>query len=406
MTMRKSSRRTIGRAALPALALAGVLAFPSATASAKHDIEFPKPTAKERLDYVRRARVWEPTDVAAKNLYDGPTGRLPYAVDAEVSCEFVPKRMSGWSSKFACRLDNGTVVKVKYDDGGPYKEVFGEVLGTRLFWALGFYADRMLPVRMTCHGCPEHPFEYVSARKKRPMDADGEVASFPESAKLGTYTFELAAVEEKLDSETIETKAKQGWPWSLLDQVDEAEGGATHAEVDALRLLNAFVQNADNKAAQNTLACPRAALRVDGDGAVTCERPVMYVDDLGSVFGKGGFTTGNAGRVDYDAWKGRRVWRDKDSCRARLSPVGGDFRTSTLKDPVVGEEGRLLLAKQLDQLSDAQIADLFRAARIEKLHQTLHGGDGAEREVTIDDWVTLFKAKRSEITEHAACPSR
>ncbi len=398
--------RRVRRTGAVAMVLTGALALAPSHAGVADRVKLPSQTPKQRMDYVRRARVWEPTDVAAKNLYDGPDGPLRFAVDTEVSCDFVPKKMSGWSEKFTCRLEDGTVVKVKYDEGGPYKEVFGEVLGTRLFWALGFYADRMLPVRMTCRGCPEHPFEYVDARKKSPLNADGTMASFPDKARLGTYTFELAAIEEKLDSEKIETQDKQGWRWSLLDEVDETQGGATRAEIDALKLLNAFVQNADNKSKQNTLACPHVSLRVDDHGVVTCERPVMYVDDLGSVFGRGGFTTGNGGRVDYEAWKGRRVWRDSKSCRARLASVGGSFRSSTLKDPVIGEGGRLLLAEQLDKLSDVQIADLFRAARIERLHQVRDVGKPGEREVTIADWVALFKEKRSEITEHPACQPR
>ena len=228
----------------------------------------------------------------------------------------------------------------------------------------------------------------------------------PPDARLGTYRFELAAVEEKSDSETIEEKDKQGWDWKLLDQVDEKLGGATRAEIDALKLLNAFVQNADNKATQNTLACPRSAIEVGDDGGVTCRRPIMYVDDLGSVFGNGGFTTGNAGRIDYEGWKARRVWRDKETCKARLTSVGGIFRSTTLKDPVISEEGRALLAEQLEKLSDAQIADLFRVARIERLHQKIDDGDHGAREVTIDDWVELFKQKRSEITEHPGCKPR
>jgi len=363
-------------------------------------------SAKQRLEYIRRARVWEPTDVSARNLYEGPPGRLRFAVDDEVSCDFVPEPMSGWTEKFSCRLEDGTVVKVKYDDGGKYKEVFGEVLGTRLFWALGFYADRMLPVRMTCRGCPEHPWEFVDARKKLPLDDEGRIASFPKDARLGTYTFDLAAVEESLDSETIETKDKQGWRWKILDKVEETRGGATKAEIDALKLLNAFVQNADNKSRQNTLACPRAALEVDNEGIVTCRSPILYVDDLGSVFGNGGFTTGNSGRVDYEGWKARRVWRDKESCRARLTSVGGIFRTSTLKDPVISEEGRVLLSEQLERLSDAQIADLFRAARIERLHEKFSDGAHPKQGVTIDNWVELFKQKRREITEHPGCRPR
>jgi hypothetical protein len=373
---------------------------------AKVHLKISKTTATQRLEYIRKARVWEATDVSAKDLYNGPAGHLAFAVDEDVRCDFVPKPVSGWSRKFMCRLEDGTIVKVKYDEGGPYKEVFGEVLGTRLFWALGFYADRMLPVRVTCRGCPEHPYEFVDARKKLPLNESHEIASLPPAAHLGTYRFDLAAIEEPIDAEKIEEKNKRGWAWKLLNEVDETQGGATRAEIDALKLLNAFVQNSDNKAIQNTLACPRAALDTGNEGGVMCRGPIMFVGDLGSVFGKGGWFAHRASRVNYEGWKARRVWRDSTTCRARLTSLGGPFMTSTLKDPVISEEGRALLAEQLAKLSDAQIADLFRAARVERLPQKLDDGAHELREVTIDDWVQLFKQKRNEITEHPGCRPR
>jgi len=382
------------------------LLFVPMIAGAREKVKLSTPTASERLDYLRRGRVWEPTDVATKDLYKGPSGEMKFGVDQEVSCDFVPKPLSGWTAKFLCRLDGGRIVKVKYEEGDKYKEVYGEVLGARLFWALGFYANDMFPVRVTCHDCPQHPWAYVDKRKsKRHLDEKGLIRELPPEAGVGTYTFDPASIEEKLDAQTIEIRANQGWSWKSLGHVDEKLGGATKAEIDAFELLNAFVQNADNKAKQNALVCPRDELVAEATGEVSCGRPVLYVDDLGSVFGKGGFTTGNAGRVDYDGWRKHSVWRDRATCTARLASVGGIFRRSTLSDPVIGEAGRALLSKQLEQLSDAQIADLFRAARIEKLHQTMPDGVSGRREVTIDDWVELFKTKRGEITGHPGCPT-
>jgi hypothetical protein len=127
---------------------------------------------------------------------------------------------------------------------------------------------------------------------------------------------------------------------------------------------------------------------------------------LGSGFGYGGVKAGAASRVNYEGWKARPVWRNDKSCRARLTSIGGIFNSSTLKDPVISEEGRVLLSEQLVKLSDAQIADLFRAARVEKLPQHVDDGAHGLREVTIGDWVQLFKQKVSEITDHPACRLR
>ncbi len=399
---------TTGPSLLPRVVLHSLCALLlPLTARGGDRLTLPVPSESERTEMIRRSRVWEETDVGSKDLYNGPAGKPSFAVDQEIACDFVPKPMPGFTEKFLCRLDDGTIVKVKYEEGNHYKEEYGEVLGTRLFWALGFYVDRMLPVRVSCRGCPRHPWKYVDARKnKGPLDEHGLFRSLPPEADIGTYMFAPAAMEEKIDAEPIEEEKNQGWSWKSLKLVDESLGGATKAEVDALKLLNAFVQNADNKAKQNSLVCPRDALVQGESGTVTCRRPIMYVDDLGSVFGKGGFITGNAGRVDYEGWKKRDVWRSPESCKARLASIGWILRRSTLRDPVISEEGRALLARQMAQLSDAQIMDLFRASRIELLHQTMSDDSSTAREVTLQDWVELFKKKRDEITKHPGCPAQ
>jgi hypothetical protein len=382
--------------------VAAFLLLPAMAGAA--DVKLPTPTAEERNESIRHARVWEPTDVAAKDLYNGPKGELSFAVDEEVTCDFVPKLMSGLTEKFLCKLEDGRIFKVKYNDGSRFKEAIGEVLGTRMFWALGFYADTMRAVRVTCRNCQRHPWTYVREKKnKQRLDENGELGPLPPEAEVGTYTIDPAAIEEKLDADAIEREKDQGWWWSSLDDVDESAGGASRAQLDALKLLMAFVQNSDNKSRQNTLACLRDDIVEDETGRVTCRRPIMYVDDIGSVFGEGGFITGYEGRVDYEGWKKRRVWRNSKTCRARLVGIGGIFRPSNLRNPKIGEGGRALLAGELEQLSDAQIADLFRASRIDSLHETMRDDHGGRREVTIDDWVQLFKKKREEITSHPAC---
>lgn len=360
-------------------------------------------TTEQRLDALRRARVREDVDVASRDLYHGPKGSLDFAVDEEIRCDFVPKPIRGWSEKFFCRLGDGRVFKVKYVANERFKEVYGEVLGTRLFWALGFYTDRMLPVRVTCRGCPRQPWEWVNAgNNPHRLTAEGRIPPLPPEAEIGTWTFDPAAIEEPVDAAWIEEHPNQGWSWRSLERVDATPDGASKADIDALMLLAAFSQCADNSAEQNVLACPRGAIETSADGSV-CRRPIAYVGDLGAVFGHGGLTTAYSGRVDYDGWASLPVWRDPDTCTARLNGIGGPLRTSTLRNPHIGEAGRRLLASLLERLSDRQIADLFRAARIERLKQTTWD-HGREHAVTLDDWVALFKKKRDEITHHPGCP--
>jgi hypothetical protein len=377
----------------------------ASTTGAAESLKLPAPTAEERIDSIRRAGVCEPADVASKDLYNGPKTELDFAVDQEVACEFVPKQLAGLTEKFLCRLEDGRVFKVKYNEGRRFKEAVSEVLGTRLFWALGFYVDTLLPVRVVCRNCPERPWKYVHLKKhRRALEEDEFLRALPAEANIGTYTLDPAAMEVRLDVEPIEERKDQGWSWKSLDEVDEHRGGATKAEIDALKLLQVFVQNADNKAKQNMLACPRNEIVQDESGRVSCRRPILYVDDLGCVFGRSAWITGYSGRVDYKAWKKRRFWKSPTSCKTRLHAIGWIFRRTTLRNPVVSEEGRALLAERLAQLSDAQIADLFRAGRIEDLHQTIRDGPNGRREVTVQDWVDLFKEKREEITEHRCGP--
>src|SRR6476661_3654972 len=115
-----SALRGLFASSLPVLAAVIVtIAAPAPVAAARDE-------AREAwLDMVRRAQVWRPGDVAAKDLAAGP-------------------KEPGATPKFACRLPDGDEVKVKY--GRENGEVYAEVAASRLLWALGFGADRVYPV--------------------------------------------------------------------------------------------------------------------------------------------------------------------------------------------------------------------------------------------------------------------
>jgi hypothetical protein len=99
-------------------------------------------TPQERHEAIRRAEVWSPTDIRSLDLKAGPDAAGAFAPNEWVTCAYKEKKeISGHSPKFTCETSPGHEVKVKY--GPRNAEVFGEVLATRLFWALGFPADRM-----------------------------------------------------------------------------------------------------------------------------------------------------------------------------------------------------------------------------------------------------------------------
>ena len=133
------------------------------------------------------------------------------------------------------------MLKVKYGHNNP--ETFGEVAATRLVSALGFGADRMYVVgAVRCFGCPAFPYPKVGIFDALRTDPSRAV------------DFEMAVIERRLPGREIEG----GWGWPELSTVDAAAGGATRAEVDALRLLAVFLNNWDAQAGE-----PAPALRGD-----------------------------------------------------------------------------------------------------------------------------------------------
>ncbi len=363
------------QAGLVAMTLAAAVtagrSAPSPSPGAARDLSHV--TAEERAAYLRRAIVWQPSNIASKDLVAGPQGEGSLTFDQQVACDYVAQSgpLSGATTKFDCALTPEDVVKVKY--GRKNGEVYAEVAATRLFWALGFSADRMYPVQVTCCQCPVEPW-YWSTEKRVPEK-----------------TFEIAAIERRLAGKRIETKEDEGWKWPDLDTVDEKAGGAPRAHRDALKLLMVFIQNSDTKATNQRILCPPEAVQKDASGNETCAGALLYVQDLGYAFGEA--TLLSTSKNDLTAWSGEPIWKDPAQCVGNLKKS----LPGTLKDPQISEPGRKFLADLLVQLSDKQITDLFAAARVDRFHRH------AERNPPVSEWVRVFKKKRDEIVT-ARCP--
>ena len=329
-------------------------------------------SAKERLAAIRHAKVWTATDVPSMDLRTGPRGHGAFAPRETVTCDYVQKKMDGNTPKFECALAPDDQVKVKF--GRENGEVFAEVAATRLFWALGFGADRMYPVRVVCRGCPV------------------ELGGTPVAAQ--GMVFEYAAIERKMAGREIVAKGVTGWAWPELDLVDQSAGGATPAERDALKLLAVFIQHTDNKSEQQRLVClDKSATK----NVHACEETFMMVNDLGTTFGQASFfNRSSVSGANLHEWSKVDVWKDAKQCIANLPKSV----TGTLENPRISEEGRRFLADRLAQLTDAQLHDLFDVSRFpdRALPGEKPGSTGS-----VDEWVDAFKRKRAAIVE-TACP--
>jgi hypothetical protein len=301
----------------------------------------------------------------------GPTGQDALLPEQLVQCLFVPKSFDGSSPKFACAIDASDEVKVKY--GRDNGEVYAEVAASRLLWAIGFGADRMYPVRVRCRGCAT------------------VAASLPGSGE--TVDFDPAVIERRFPGEPIAAGPEQGWSWSELDLVDDQIGGAPRAQRDALKLLAAFLQHTDSKPQQQRFVC-LSDLHPTGNGSV-CAKPFLLIQDLGKTFGRADYLNRDVrASVNLREWQAVPVWADETRCVARLDTSV----TGTLHDPHISEAGRAFLADLLNQLSDAQLHDLFDVARVDLriIDET--------PPPSVDEWVAAFKDKRMQVAS-AHCPA-
>jgi hypothetical protein len=333
-------------------------------------------TVAERQAAIRRASVWTPTHIPDVDIKAGPSGPGAYPFNEWVTCKYKQDELGGSSPKFACETEPGQQVKVKY--GARNAEVFGEVLASRLFWALGFHADRMYPVRVRCHGCPPDPHA-------NPIAVEG------------VNEFDPAAIERKLAGRPMETRVDSGWDWSELDDIGPEAPKGARAHRDALKLLAAFVQHPDSKAANQRLLCPTG----EEVGATGCRNPILMVSDLGLTFGRSGLVTNmNKNSVSLRDWTQRPIWKDRESCVAQNS----QSFSGTLDNPRISDAGRAFLASLLMQLSDTQIRDLFETARVSERSADPSSDPTKDTPPgTVEEWVKAFKLKRTRIIE-TTCP--
>jgi hypothetical protein len=320
-----------------------------------------------RGEAIARAQVWTPTRVSTMNVMTGPKVAGAFPFRASILCTYLPEDLSGASPKFACAAGEGDELKVKY--GGGNAEVYAEVAATRLLWALGFGADAMYSVRVSCRGCPP------------------SLAGIPRPD--GVWLFDPATVERKMRGR--EFPGPEGWHWRELDTVNPALGGAPLAHRDALKLLAVFLQHTDTKPQQQRLLCLDAAPRDKAD--TRCARPFMMVNDLGLTFGRANPFNANDMGMNLVEWSATPVWKDEPGCVGNLARS----MTGTLEHPVISEPGRRFLADLLVQLTDAQLRQLFEVSRVTlRLRDPRKARSGF---ATVQEWVDAFKAKRSQVVD-------
>lgn len=328
----------------------------------------PQPPPKElarRNDALTRARVFREAkfDAAAIDFTADPNRGVVHPT--LTTCRYKPDEVSGTTPKFDCELSSGEKIKVKY---GASKEIPSEAAATRLLHAMGFGADRVSRVeKVRCYGCPFQPFHSRALLEMLKLDS-----YFDKRIDYSRYRdFEDVSVERNLEGEAIEAGDERGWAFHELDKIDASRGGATRAEIDALRLMAIFLHHWDNKSANQRLTCANS--KTDD-----CAHPLAMIQDVGSEFGPK--------KVALDSWRSRPIWHD--SARCLVSMKGMPYDGGTFEDVAISEGGRTILAERLRQLTPAHIESLFTAARIED----------------VPAWTAVFRDRVRQIVDRGPCP--
>jgi hypothetical protein len=362
------------RARLAALARAKVFTkaqVPSASAPAQ--TWSPGPASAEASARLRRS----PGEGESARLAEAPEARTrsdPPDAD-EINCRFLDTPVSGTTAKFDCALDDGSRLRVKYGS----REVHAEVATTHLLSALGFGADDVsMARRVRCYGCPRWPMLARQAAERLHLE------KFLESRiDYDRYSdFEWVSVERRDRYRRLEFGKQEGWSWHELSAIDPSLGGATHAEVDAFRLMALFLNHWDNKASNQRLVCPSLSVsekHQSSDETPACDHPLAMMQDVGSTFGPR--------KVSLDGWSASPVWADASSCTISMKHL--PYEGASFQDVSVSEEGRRLLSERLTTLTTSQLTALFTSARFDD----------------VDGWVAAFERRVAQIAHRPPCPS-
>jgi hypothetical protein len=330
------------------------------------------PTPPEK-EWAERNAALTRAKIFREHHFDAST--IDFAVDPNrahvdptlTTCRYRPDAVSGTTPKFDCELPGGEKIKVKY---GWTKEIPSEIAATRLLHALGFGADHVSRVgTVRCYGCPFQPFHTRGLLEMIKLDG-----YFDKRINYSSYRdFAQVSVERNLDGEAIEVGHERGWAFYELDKIDPSRGGASRAEVDALRLMAVFLHHWDNKSSNQRLTCINAK-------TANCAHPLAMIQDVGSEFGPK--------KAELSNWRAKPVWSG-DQAKCLVSMKGMPYNGGTFADVQISEGGRKLLADRLRQLSPKQIETLFTTAGLED----------------VAAWTAAFQDRVRQIAERPACPA-
>lgn len=284
-------------------------------------------------------------------------------------------------------------LKPPYPDHNPrFNEVFTAVAATRFMWVLGFPADRVYPAGdASCIGCTADPFGEKLADNKASLQDPPSV-------------FKVVNVERELPWDEINPEDDETWSWTDAAKF-YSDGEWSHqqkVEYDAYRLALGLIHYHNALPQQNRLDC--AEWQPGTSSTKVCSRPVFYVHDLGSTFGKKRSALdllGTNPRGVFSAWEPQTVFVNPKNCELRATLLG---------DKQVLKEAQDLMIKRVARLDRDTVKSVFRVARFNMTDQKQvsrlrsHGAQNVD-EAALDEWTEVFLKRVDEIRTATNCPA-
>jgi hypothetical protein len=206
-------------------------------------------------------------------------------------------------------------------------------------------------------------------------------------------------VERKVPGREVERRRDQGWSLKELRALYDRGSLNRKIEIEAYLVALNLIGLHNAPYFQNRLTCLDAGWKRQTG---LCFAPVLYVQDLGSSFGRrveGGTHT----RGDFSDWQPNTLFVDKATCRIRYN--FGSWVS-------VSEEARAFLWDRAQALTEAKVRALFKLARFEQVDPELRAqleqqgitGEAALDEAVLAAW-TGELMKRLDELRTAHCPS-
>jgi hypothetical protein len=258
-------------------------------------------------------------------------------------------------------------------------------------WVLGFPADHVYPAgAANCIGCSDDPFGRKLADNKA-------------SIKDAPSIFKIVNAERDLPLDQIDPEDDETWSWTDAARF-YSDGEWTHqqkVEFDAYRLALGLIHYYNALPQQNRLVCAEWEPVVAGHSKV-CRRPMIYVHDLGSTFGKkrSGFDLfGTNPRGIFDAYEPQTVF---------LNPGNCELRATLLGDKQVLKEAQDLMIQRLARLDRETVKSIFRTARFNMMDQKQvqrlrAAGSQNVDEAALDEWTNVFLKRIEEVRTASNC---